>query len=87
MCCCVMQLLKGTAELFGTELALEKEYHFTSAKGAIFSWHGAEIEVKGGSAENVYTSDVTPMVSYINAHAALENLRVSSSTLPFPPPV
>ena len=34
------------AEIFGTELVLHTKYHFTSgAKIAVFTYHGATIEV------------------------------------------
>jgi len=37
-------LPSGVAEIFGTELAVKKEYHFTDCKLAAFSWYGATIE-------------------------------------------
>ena len=40
-----IRLLKGTAELFGAELCLDKIYKVTSRQFAIFTWHGAEILV------------------------------------------
>jgi polyribonucleotide 5'-hydroxyl-kinase len=39
------QVLRGTAEIFGTELAENKEYKFTGNKFAVFTWHGCEVEV------------------------------------------
>ena len=41
---------------------------------AVFSWHGCELSVKG-QPRSAYTATDTPMVSYINSHAALEALR------------
>ena len=99
------QLLSGTAELFGTELMVDREYTFSPASSAsssgsasaassssssgpaspvddasstmrfaIFSWHGAELRIRGPT-KTAYKKSDTPMISYINAHAALENLR------------
>lgn len=67
-------LVKGTAELFGTELAVNNEYTFTNCKFAIFTWHGCSLEVEG-HCRVVYPANETPMVSFINTHAALDNLR------------
>jgi polyribonucleotide 5'-hydroxyl-kinase len=67
------QILSGTAELFGTELAINHVYSFYGTKGAIFTWHGCRIEVTGSCEE--YTAEETPMVSYANTHFALEGLR------------
>jgi polyribonucleotide 5'-hydroxyl-kinase len=72
-----LQILTGTAEIFGTELALKHLYTFTGTKAVIFTWHGCRIEVSGSSEE--YTAEETPMVSYMNTHFALENLRISAA--------
>lgn len=37
--------MKGTAEIFGTELAIGPEYTFTNYKAAIYTWHGCTLEV------------------------------------------
>lgn len=42
------QLITGTAELFGTELAESQTYTFTGTKAAIYTWHGCELEVGAG---------------------------------------
>lgn len=39
------KLLKGTAEIFGTELAIGMSYDFTGRKVAVFSWHGCTLEI------------------------------------------
>ena len=41
-----LKVLRGTAEIFGTELANERAYRFKGTKGAVFSWHGADIQVR-----------------------------------------
>ena len=68
------QLLRGTAEVFGSELSAEHDYVLSEVKLAVFSWHGCELSVKGRP-RSAYTANETPMVTYINAHAALEALR------------
>lgn len=44
----VGQLLTGTAELFGTELAQSQSYTFSGTKAAIYTWHGCTLEVSAG---------------------------------------
>lgn len=73
----LLEVLSGTAELFGTELALNHTYTFRGIKAAIFTWHGCRLEVTGSCEE--YTAEETPMVSYVNAHFALEKLREDAS--------
>lgn len=41
---------------------------------AIFSWHGCELRIRGVT-KTAYKKGETPMVSYMNAHAALDNMR------------
>lgn len=43
-----MQLLAGTAELFGTELAASQTYTFSGTKAAIYTWHGCTLEISAG---------------------------------------
>ncbi|KAG4027697.1 hypothetical protein MFRU_028g01190 [Monilinia fructicola] len=68
-----VKVLSGTAEIFGTELALNHTYTFHGTKSSIYTWHGCRLEVTGPCEE--YTAEETPMVSYVNTHFALENLR------------
>lgn len=69
-----MQLLSGSAELFGTELPIKQTYTFTGTKAAIYTWHGCRIEVVGDCQVD-YIAEETPMMVYANLHFALENLR------------
>ncbi|KAF2188353.1 Clp1-domain-containing protein [Zopfia rhizophila CBS 207.26] len=71
-----IRLLSGTAEFFGTELAPSSKdsYTFSGTKGAIYTWHGCKLELVG-EAESEYLAEETMMMSYANAHFALENLR------------
>ncbi|KAI5297806.1 hypothetical protein KEM56_004529, partial [Ascosphaera pollenicola] len=43
-----VQLTSGTAELFGTELALGQTYTFSGMKGAIYTWHGCDLAITQG---------------------------------------
>jgi polyribonucleotide 5'-hydroxyl-kinase len=67
-------LLEGSAELYGIELALNREYTFSDENVAIFTWYGCRLQTY---AEHVsaYISDSTPMVAYANTHIQLEAMR------------
>uniref|UniRef100_A0A0E0JXC3 Protein CLP1 homolog n=1 Tax=Oryza punctata TaxID=4537 RepID=A0A0E0JXC3_ORYPU len=70
-----VRLVAGTAEVFGTELPPEGWVPVPPrSKIAIFTWHGATVELDGVS-ESEYTSDETPMVVYVNTHAILDARR------------
>ncbi|XP_020679215.1 protein CLP1 homolog isoform X4 [Dendrobium catenatum] len=70
-----VRLLSGTAEIFGTELPPENWLSIPPRqKFAIFTWHGATVEVEGTS-EVEYIADETPMASYVNVHAILDSRR------------
>ncbi|CAK8680053.1 polyribonucleotide 5'-hydroxyl-kinase Clp1-like [Clavelina lepadiformis] len=68
-------LLDGSAELFGTELVHSRSYIFESgAKIAVFTWFGCSIRLTGKN-EAAYVSKDTPMIIYLNTHAACEQMR------------
>lgn len=69
-----IKLVSGNAEFFGTELGPATTYTFRGTKGAVFTWHGCRLEI-GGEAESEYVAEETMMMSYANAHFALEDLR------------
>lgn len=69
-----IKLLKGTAEIFGTELAVGVVYTFSGRKAAVYTWHGCTLQVKGQFLVE-YTANETPMTSYLNTHLALEQKR------------
>lgn len=69
-----VRLLSGTAEFFGTELGSSTTYRFKGTKGAISTWHGCKLEI-AGEVESEYVAEETTMMSCLNAHTALENLR------------
>eukprot|EP01052_Picozoa_sp_SAG31_P003410 SAG31_NODE_131_length_23419_cov_38.760087_5_plen_130_part_00 len=54
-----IKVLKGQAEIFGTELALDQEYVFSGATGCVGTWHGCDLEVVGRPAHAYVESDTT----------------------------
>lgn len=75
-------LQKGSCELYGCELALQKVYAIPQGgiKVALFTWHGCVVDLWEGSTEGAldisYTSDETDSnVAFVNTHAQLESLR------------
>lgn len=68
------------AELFGTELVKGKKYEFgTGDKVAVFTYHGCTVRVTGNM-DVCYVAKETPMIQYLNSHAALEALRTRAET-------
>ncbi|RHY26897.1 hypothetical protein DYB32_007184 [Aphanomyces invadans] len=70
-----IRLRSGTAELFGVELAKDKEYHFRKCQLAIFTYHGCELSLQGERACAYTSSDETPMPPIINIHTQLDQIR------------
>ena len=77
------QLVSGTAELFGTELAPQRPYTFTGTKAAIYTYVGARLSVLGRPAID-YLADETPQAAHANLHFALEDLRAAATDLASP---
>jgi len=81
-----VELKSGTAEIFGTEMVVNTRYNFKQgAKIAVFTFHGCQILVLGKLEMQPYTSAETPMIMYLNIHAALEGLRKVAEEAPVPP--
>lgn len=76
-----VKLLKGSAEIFGTELPLGQRFTFTGMKAAVYTWHGCTLEVLGIPTVE-YTAEETPMTAYANTHFALEKRRGVASETP-----
>lgn len=74
---CKIELLKGSCELWGVELAQNKTYVLDGGfKAAIFTWHGCVVDITSEHLDISYTSDETATnVAYVNTHAQLEALR------------
>lgn len=74
-----VELKSGNAEIFGTEMTVGKKYTFREGiKTPIYSWQGATVEMHGACDTNVAAE--TPMIMYLNTHAALEQLRRKADT-------
>ncbi|XP_028391142.1 protein CLP1 homolog isoform X2 [Dendronephthya gigantea] len=75
-------LLKGQAEIFGTELVLHKKFNFKPGdKIAVFTWDGCIVEISG-AVDGAYVSRETPMLMYLNLHAALDQMREKAKKNP-----
>lgn len=68
-----LRLLSGTAEIFGCELAPNKEYKFSGVKSSVFTFDGATIEVKGNCAVE-YVSTDSIVHQLLNVHICCEKL-------------
>lgn len=69
-----LRLVAGSAEIFGVEMAPNKDYMFKDQNIAVFTWYGCTIESSG--ADNaIYLADSTPMISYVNTHVQLQAKR------------
>jgi len=74
-----VELKAGMAEIFGTEMVQNAKYSFTcGAKIAVFTYQGCTVEVDGNLEVEPYTSKETPMIIYLNTHAALEQMRIKA---------
>jgi len=69
-----LRLLSGTAEIFGTELVKDRDYTFVLTHVSVFTWSGARVSLSG-SFVGSYTAKETPMLSYLNTHAAIDRRR------------
>lgn len=74
---CTLTIVKGSCELWGVELALNKSYVLDGGfKAALFTWHGCVVDVVCEHLDISYTSQETAAnVAYVNTHAQLEAMR------------
>lgn len=72
------KLLSGSAEVFGSELAIGREYSVSGCKLAIFSYSGARLSLSGGpcSVEYLSTEPPTAQTALLNLTAALEQSEI-----------
>ena len=67
-------IAKGRAEIFGAELAPGRAYTFPPGKAeAVFTFHGCALEIVGRMSHAYVASD-TPMPSYLQLHARLDEM-------------
>lgn len=75
-----VEIVKGTAEVYGSEAVLNKKLIFLPLSSiAIFTWDGCIIHISGKT-EVAYIAKETPMLFYVNTHAALEQMRIKATT-------
>lgn len=86
-----LRILEGSAEIFGAEMALNKDYCFRGRSFAVFTWHGCKLTTElshsstqgSTSSSSRFASDIyatqsssdSPMVGYVNTHIQLEARR------------
>ena len=71
-----MRLVEGRAEVNGFELSLNKWSTLKDElRCSIYTWTGCKLEVSGSSLVE-YTSNETPLISYLNLHLAFEQQRI-----------
>ena len=76
-----VELKSGNAEIFGSEMTVGKKYIFSpGSRIPIYSWQGGNIEINGPVSYSPVISRETPMIMYLNTHAALEQLRRKADT-------
>ncbi|KAI7949079.1 hypothetical protein MJO28_007900 [Puccinia striiformis f. sp. tritici] len=74
-----IKLVSGTAEISGFELTSAQEYTFgDEIRSAIFSWHGADLEMSFRKASTEYVAEESTVPAYMALHLALERARLSS---------
>lgn len=83
---CTVQLVSGSAELFGAELATNKKYNLAGAKVAIFTWHGCELEVNGKLDIAYVSTETVSNATALHAHAHLSALRDDAALRDAPGP-
>ena len=69
-----LRLVNGTAEIFGTELAVGVEYQFRGQKAALYTWKGCAFQILARPGVS-YVAEDTPMAQYLNLHFAIETIR------------
>lgn len=71
-----MELRNGLAEVYGTEMLLNKTYTFQrNSKAAVFTYQGAIIEMTGSPLKCHVGQKCDYMTCYLNIHGDLEKMR------------
>lgn len=74
-----LELRRGLAEVYGTEMLANKTYTFSKqTKAAIFTYHGATIEVNGSPMKCHVGQKCDYMICYLTIHSELEKMRVEA---------
>ncbi|QPG73729.1 hypothetical protein FOA43_001042 [Brettanomyces nanus] len=76
-----LRLLKGTAEIFGTEVSPNIDLTLQgSLKSSISTFSGCTIKYWNCQPSSEYVGEESCIGSYLNLHLGLENLRINSQT-------
>ena len=70
-----IRLLSGQAELFGAELAPKQAYNLAGTKGAVFTWHGCQLEMSGEAESEYVGLETEYAMRWMNVHGMLESSR------------
>lgn len=78
-----LELRRGLAEVYGTEMLINRTYTFPrNSKAAVFTYHGATIEVMGSPLKCHVGQKCDYMTCYLKIHGDLENMRVEAENQP-----
>src|SRR5689334_20691239 len=72
--CLTLSLTAGSAEVFGVEMAMNKEYSFRDQNIAVFTWYGCTIESWGAEFFLYVVGVKSPMI-YTDIHDQLQAMR------------
>ena len=76
-----MELRRGLAEVYGTEMLANKTYTFPrDSKASVFTYHGATIEMTGTPLKSKVIKNCDYMTCYLNISRDLEAMRDKSTT-------
>lgn len=77
-----MELRRGLAEVYGTEMLANRTYIFSkNSKAAVFTYQGATIETTGALAKCHVGQKCDYMTCYLNIHGDLERMREEAEKL------
>lgn len=77
-----LELRRGLAEVYGTEMLLNKTYTFSkNTKAAVFTYQGATIEFTGSPLKCHVGQKCDYMTCYLNIHGDLEKMREEAEKL------
>lgn len=77
-----LELRRGLAEVYGTEMLANKTYTFPrNSKAAVFTYHGATIEMNGSPLKSHVSKNCDYMTCYLSIHRDLEKQRDEAEQL------
>lgn len=77
-----LEIRRGLAEVYGTEMLPNKTYAFSKGtRAAVFTYHGATIEVNGAPMKCHVGQKCDYMICYLTIHGELEKMRVEAEKI------